>query len=145
MGHSPIYEPKYASLSKIKEGFVMLPLPPLPYPPSLQLYALKLNHGQIGNKNWGAIGNVRGNRLGTWGNMLGIWWEHLGTWWEQSWTTLGTENDREPPPTPKNQKPEEKTKSPQPSHWVHEMSISKTVCHHFQPGLVPPLETGPTY
>jgi hypothetical protein len=23
----------------------------------------------------------------------------------------------------------------EPSHWLHEISISKTVCHHFWPGL----------
>jgi hypothetical protein len=28
---------------------------------------------------------------------------------------------------------------PEPSHWLHEISISKIVCHHFQPGLIPPL------
>jgi hypothetical protein len=51
MGHSPTYEPKYASLSKIKEGFVVLPLPLFPIPhPLYNLYARKLNHGQIGNK-----------------------------------------------------------------------------------------------
>jgi hypothetical protein len=26
----------------------------------------------------------------------------------------------------------------EPSHWLHEISISKTVCHHFWSGLVPP-------
>ncbi len=25
---------------------------------------------------------------------------------------------------------------PQSSHWLHETSISKIVCHHFQPGLI---------
>jgi hypothetical protein len=24
-------------------------------------------------------------------------------------------------------------------HWLHEISISKTVSHHFWPGLMPPL------
>ncbi len=24
----------------------------------------------------------------------------------------------------------------EPSHWLHEISISKTVCHHFWPGLM---------
>jgi hypothetical protein len=27
----------------------------------------------------------------------------------------------------------------EPSHWLHEISISKTVHHHFWPGLIPPL------
>jgi len=26
---------------------------------------------------------------------------------------------------------EKKTKAPMPSHWLHEISISKMVCHHF--------------
>jgi hypothetical protein len=29
-----------------------------------------------------------------------------------------------------------------PSHWLHEISISKTVCHHFQPGLIPHYKLG---
>jgi hypothetical protein len=33
----------------------------------------------------------------------------------------------------------------EPSHWLHEISISKTVCHHFWPGLIPPLQTGGAY
>jgi hypothetical protein len=27
----------------------------------------------------------------------------------------------------------------EPSHWQHEISISKTVCHHFWPWLIPPI------
>jgi hypothetical protein len=27
----------------------------------------------------------------------------------------------------------------EPSDWLHEISISKTVRHHFWPGLIPPL------
>jgi hypothetical protein len=29
-----------------------------------------------------------------------------------------------------------------PSHSLHEISISKTVCHHFQPGLIPHYKLG---
>jgi hypothetical protein len=29
-----------------------------------------------------------------------------------------------------------------PSHSIHEISISKTVCHHFQPGLIPHYKLG---
>ncbi len=29
-----------------------------------------------------------------------------------------------------------------PSHWLHEISISKIVCHHFQPGLISHYELG---
>jgi hypothetical protein len=27
----------------------------------------------------------------------------------------------------------------EPSHWLHEISISKTVHHHFWPGVISPL------
>jgi hypothetical protein len=27
----------------------------------------------------------------------------------------------------------------EPSHWLHEISISNPVRHHFWPGLIPPL------
>jgi len=33
----------------------------------------------------------------------------------------------------------------EPSHWLHEISVSKTVRHQFWPGLLPPLLTGGTY
>jgi len=33
----------------------------------------------------------------------------------------------------------------EPSHWLHEISISKTIRHHFLPGRIPPLEIGGTY
>jgi len=33
----------------------------------------------------------------------------------------------------------------EPSHWLHEISISKTVRHHIWPGLIPPLWTRGTY
>jgi len=25
----------------------------------------------------------------------------------------------------------------EPSHWLHEISLPKRVCHHFRPGLIP--------
>jgi hypothetical protein len=27
----------------------------------------------------------------------------------------------------------------EPSHWLHKISISKTIRHHFWPGLIPTL------
>jgi hypothetical protein len=27
----------------------------------------------------------------------------------------------------------------EPSHWLHEISISKIIRHHFWPGLIPPI------
>jgi len=35
-----------------------------------------------------------------------------------------------------------KLNCPKPSHWLHEISISTTVCHHFQPGLIPHHKLG---
>jgi hypothetical protein len=32
-----------------------------------------------------------------------------------------------------------------PSHWLHEISLSKRVCHHFWPGLICPCKEQPTY
>jgi hypothetical protein len=34
-----------------------------------------------------------------------------------------------------------KKKPPKCYHWLHEISICKIVCHHFQLGLTPPLYT----
>jgi hypothetical protein len=50
---------------------------------------------------------------------------------------MGTEKEQKNTPPPQN--PREKIKDPELSHWLHEISISKTVCYHFQPGLLPPL------
>jgi len=44
-----------------------------------------------------------------------------------------------PHPPKQNKTQKKKTKSLQPSHWVHKMPISERDCHHFQPGLVSTL------
>jgi hypothetical protein len=49
----------------------------------------------------------------------------LGTQWEQ------TKNKNSPPPPNPKEKP---LNTPEPSHWLHEISISKTVYQYFQPG-----------
>jgi hypothetical protein len=69
--------------------------------------------------------------------------EHLwGTNWEHDGNTLGTWKKPSPPNPTQNLK--EKISRhfwvhAEPFHWLHEISISKTVCHHFWPGLIPPL------
>jgi len=67
-------------------------------------------------------------------------WEHpWGTHWEQR------KNEKilllHSPPPPQNLKGKNKALwvQAEPSHWLHETSIRKTVCHHFQPSLIPPL------
>jgi hypothetical protein len=71
-----------------------------------------------------------------WGNTFGIWgtcWQHQGnvvvTHWEQ-------QKIQQPQPLPNEEK-----KLTICSHWLHEISICKIVCHHFQHGLIPPLYT----
>ncbi len=74
-----------------------------------------------------AYRNVLGNTLGTSETSWQLEGEHREN-------TLGTEH---PTPTPKHKR---KKLSPlEPSHWVHEISISKMFCHHFQPVLISPL------
>jgi hypothetical protein len=67
---------------------------------------------------------------------------------------LGTKEKREKfsPPSPTTQNLKERKKKAlwvhaEPSHWLHEISISKTVCDNFWPGLIPPLQlfTSPIY
>jgi len=55
-----------------------------------------------------------------------------------------------PPPTPQKLKRKEAKAlwvHAEPSHWLDEISISKTVRHHFWPGLIPPThyKLGGTY
>jgi hypothetical protein len=78
------------------------------------------------------------------GTSYGTHWEieeHFGnltkTVWELDGKTLRTEKKKSTcPPAPT---PNKKLCPPKPSHWLHKISISKTVCHHFQPELMPPL------
>jgi len=58
----------------------------------------------------------------------------LGTHWEQ-----GEKNLKIPPPPPpplKRKKLDRSWVHAEPSHWLYEISISKTVGHHFWPGLM---------
>jgi hypothetical protein len=87
-----------------------------------------------------------------WEHPWGTQWELgniLGTRWEPIGDLKGTkEKWKIPPPTPPPKLKRKKFKAlwghVEPSHWRHEISISKIVHHHFWPGLIPPLETGGT-
>jgi hypothetical protein len=101
---------------------------------------------------WPTYIGKKGRTLGkTYGIKARCYWEHpwgthwhpikhignlMGTCWEQR------KNEKNPPP-PQFPLKEKKSRAlwvhPEPSHWLHEISISKTVRHHFWPGLIPPL------
>jgi hypothetical protein len=84
----------------------------------------------------GAIGNTLGEHIG---NLMGTHWELEGN-------MVGTKDfliKILPPPSTQNIK-EKKSRHFEcmlsPFHWLHEISISKIVWHHFWPGLIiPPL------
>ncbi len=101
---------------------------------------------------WPSYISEKGRTLGkTYGIKVRCYWEYpRRTHWEPNGNLKGTcegqrkkwKNEKIPPPTPPNLK-ENKIKAlwvhSEPSHWLHEISISKTVRHHFWPGLIPPL------
>jgi len=79
-----------------------------------KLYTWMLNHSQtIWDKNE-VLWEHLGEHIQNLGNILGTWRECIG--------------NIPPSPPPLDH-----------SHWLHENSISKTVCHHFQPELITPL------
>jgi hypothetical protein len=69
----------------------------------------------------------------------------LGTSWEHDGNTLGRREKNKkslsPPPVPIPQYVHKKKTrlfvSAEPFHWLHEISLSKTVRHHLSPGLIP--------
>jgi hypothetical protein len=82
--------------------------------------------------NWGAVGNGLQNILKT---IREPDWNPLGTWWEHICNRQ--ENQKNPLPNP--QKPKRKKNCTLSLHWLHQISISNSVCHHLQPGLIIPL------
>ncbi len=68
------------------------------------------------------------NLMGIWRTFWELWWEHLMKGDEKTMGTLKIRKILTPLLSPQIQ--EEKTKPPMPSHWLHEISISKMVCHH---------------
>jgi hypothetical protein len=73
--------------------------------------------------------------------MLGTWWEPIGnlkgTGWEQMKKIKILPSP--PPSNPKLQRKQIKALwvHAEPSHWLHEISIPKTVGHHIWAGLIP--------
>ncbi len=65
------------------------------------------------------------------GNMMKTCWEHIGN-------KKKTKNNSSHP-TPKMKKQGPSCMHVEPSHWLHEISLSKIVGHHFQPRFIPPL------
>jgi hypothetical protein len=83
----------------------------------------------------GAIGNTFGEHIGNLENLMGTHWEHVENKGKMKKILL--------PPPPHTQNLKEKNNKAlwlhaEPSHWLHEISISKTVHHHFWPGLIYP-------
>jgi len=78
-----------------------------------------------------------------WGKVRCYWehpWEQFENRQNRLGNTLGTRKKFLPPP-PLKKKP----RTPQPSHWLYEIYIFKSVCHDFQLGLITPLEIQGTY
>ncbi len=79
--------------------------------------------------------------------LLGTsWGNNLGSLWEPHVTTLGTRNPNLlPPPNSfsiKKRKLDPSWVHDEASYWLHEtFIISKTVCHHFWPGLMAGAQT----
>jgi hypothetical protein len=69
-------------------------------------------------------------QLGNLGNTMRTCWEHIGTRKQKQKITPRTW------PHPQKEKQGPSWVHAQPSHWLQEISISKTVCHHFWPGLM---------
>jgi len=64
----------------------------------------------------------------------------MGTPWEHDENMVRTDPKNPPLPQKKTQKKE--NTPTRPSHYLHEISFSRTVSHHFKPGLIPQLYTG---
>jgi hypothetical protein len=82
--------------------------------------AIKLRRGELWAKHME-------QKCGSTGNILR---NALGTLWEQKTTKK-----------PLSPRPKRKQIGPlsiyvEPSPWLHQIFISKTVCHHFSPGLL---------
>jgi hypothetical protein len=63
----------------------------------------------------------------------------MGTHWELEGNKGKMKKIPSPAPQHKRKKIKALSVHAEPSHWLHEISISKTVCHHFWSGLIPPL------
>jgi hypothetical protein len=88
------------------------------------LYTGELNFGKL----YGIKPRCCWERLG--GTTVGTHWELDGN------KRNKTKKSLFPPPLPKRKKLDRSWVHVEPSHWLHEISISKTVGHHFWPGLM---------
>ncbi len=124
---SPITEKKFKlwRLPKIEDS--MERWSASPFGPATKVRSGGLWAKHMGLK-WGAIGNTFGEHIGNLGNMLGT----KGKWKKSSPSS--------PHPKLKRKIIKELWVHVEPTHWLHEISISITVIHHFWPGLIiPPL------
>jgi hypothetical protein len=81
-------------------------------------------------------------------DKMRCYWEHLwGTYWEQKKQIREHIGKKEKTPKKLLSPPPQKKKlrTPQPSHWLYEIYVFKSVCHHFQLGPLTPLEIQGTY
>jgi hypothetical protein len=91
---------------------------------------------------WPTYIGEKGRTLGkTYGIKGRSYWEHP---WGTHWELEGNKGKMKKKPSPTHPKLKRKNIKAlrvhaEPSHWLHEIFISKTVCHHFWPGLIPPL------
>jgi hypothetical protein len=73
------------------------------------------------------------------GNTLGSPWE-----FDVNTLRIGKKIEKKFPHLHLSPKTKKEEKNPlgvhvEPSHWLHEISISKIECHHFQHGLTTPI------
>jgi hypothetical protein len=128
LAHHKKKELKLWRLSKIEDYMEIMVPPPLAHLYRWKVedfvgktYGIKMRcyWEQPWGTHWEPHGNLNGNMLGT-----------KAKWKKSS----------PPPPAPSpNLKRKENNAlwvHAEPSHWLHEISISKTVCHHFWPGLI---------
>ncbi len=65
-------------------------------------------------------------------------WDKSEVLWRTCWGTYLEPWQNEKKSFPFPQLKTKKSKAPWvPSHWMHEISLLKRVCHHFWPGLIP--------
>ncbi len=99
------------------------------YKSVMLLEHLEEHFGNLMGTRWELDGNTLWQQI-KYGNWLKArcYWEHP---WEPDGNMLGTKKKRK--------EFEALWVHAEASHWLHEIYISKTVCHHFWPGLVSTL------
>ncbi len=87
-------------------------------------------------RSGGLWANHRGLKRGAIGNTLV---EHIGNLMGTHWEQRENEKNSSPPPHPNPKLKRKRVKAlwvhAEPSHWLHEISISRTVHHHFWPWI----------